>query len=144
MGAGKVAQKLVPQAMALGGSLDQAGNVGDDKAAVLIGPYYAQIGMQGGERIIGHLGAGGGHGADEGGFAGVGHAQQADVRQHFEFQVQVAALPFLAVGELAGCAVGAGFEMEVAEAATAALGHHHSQSSLKLMSIESVMPSSHL
>ena len=45
-GAREMAQKLVAQPGAFGGALDQAGNVGDDEAAVDVHPHHAQIGCR--------------------------------------------------------------------------------------------------
>jgi hypothetical protein len=78
-----------------------------------------------GEGVVGNLGLGRRHRADEGGFAGVGHAEQADVGQHLELEVEALALAFLAHGLLARGAVGAGLEVQVAEAAAAAAGDDH-------------------
>ena len=78
--------------------------------------------MQGGERVIRHLGPRGGHRADKGGFAGVGHAQQANVGQHLELQLQLALLARLAVGELARRAVDRAFKVDIAQPALAATG----------------------
>ena len=86
--------------------------------------HHTQIGVQGGERIVGHLGARGRHRADEGGLARVGHAEQADVGQHLQFQLQFAAFAFFAGRALARRAVGAGLEMQVAQSASAAFGQH--------------------
>jgi hypothetical protein len=120
--AGQVAQELVAQAGALGGALDQAGNVGHHEAAVLVHAHHAQVGVQGGEGIVGHLGLGGGYRTDEGGLAGVGHAQEAHVRQHLQLHAQAPLLAGLAGGGLARRPVGAGLEMQVAQATLAALG----------------------
>ena len=50
------------------------------------------------------------------------HAQQADIGEHFQLQLQLARLTFLARRTLARRAVGAGLEMDVAQAAFAAPG----------------------
>ena len=116
----EVAQELVAQPGAFGRALDQSGNVGDDEAPVLGHAHHAQVGVQGGEGIVGDLRAGGRYRADEGRFAGVGHAQQADVGEQLQFQAQFARFARLAQGALARRAVGAGLEMQIAQAAFAA------------------------
>ena len=83
----QMAQKLVAQTGAFGRAFDQTGHVGDDKTLLGGHAHHAQIRVQGGERVVGDLGAGVGDGADQGGFTGVGHAQQSDIGQHFEFEL---------------------------------------------------------
>ncbi len=122
VGALQVAQELVAQARTFGRAFDQAGDVGDHEAAVLGGAHHAEVGREGGEGVVRHLGLGRRHRADEGGLAGVGHAEQADVGQHLQFQVQREALAFLAHGLLPRRTVGAGLEVDVAQAAAAAAG----------------------
>ena len=122
-GARQVFQETVSQACAFGCAFNQAGDIGHHEAVVFVHAHHAQIRVQRGERIIGHFRARGGHGANQRGFARVRHAEQAHVRQHFEFQQQRARLAFLAVGELFGCAVHGRFEMDVAQAAFAAFRH---------------------
>ena len=78
--------------------------------------------MQGGERVIRNLRARIRHRRDEGGFAGIRHAQQADVGQHLQLEAQGTAFAFLALGLLARGAVGRGLEVDIAPAALAALG----------------------
>src|SRR3546814_1713236 len=65
------------------------------------------------------------HRRDKGGLAGIRHAEQADIGQHFQLQPQLAPLAFLAFGFLPRCAIGRGFEMDVAPAAFAALGQQY-------------------
>jgi hypothetical protein len=57
--------------------------------------------------------------------AGVGHAQQAHVGQHPQFQLQLLLLAGPAGCLLARRAVGAALEVQVAEATVAALGQQH-------------------
>ena len=85
-------------------------------------PYYPEVRVEGGERIVGDLRPRVAHRRDERRLAGIGHAEQAHVGQHLELQHQAAMLALLARRRLARRAVGAGLEMEVAEAALAALG----------------------
>ena len=105
---------------AFGCAFNQAGDVGHYKALAFVHAHHAQVGVQRGEGIVGHFGAGGGHGADQGGFAGIGHAQQADVGQYFQFQQQSARFAGFAGRGLFGRAVDRRFEMDVAQATFAA------------------------
>ena len=75
-------RKLVAEARAVGGALDQARDVGDDEAAVRIGAHDAEIRRERRERIVGDLGPRGGHRADERALARVRHAEQPDVGEH--------------------------------------------------------------
>ena len=52
----------------------------------------------------------------------LGMPEQADVGQHLQLELEFARFARLAARELARRAVGAGFEMQVAEPALAALG----------------------
>nr|GEU28071.1 probable solanesyl-diphosphate synthase 3, chloroplastic [Tanacetum cinerariifolium] len=121
-GALQMAQELVAEARAFGGAFDQARDVGDHKAFLVRDADHAQVREQGRERVIGNLRTGIRHGRNERRFTGVGHAQQTDVRQHFQLEADFAAFAFLALGLLARCAVGRGLEVDVAPAALAALG----------------------
>jgi len=67
-----VLEEAVSQARAVGCAFDQAWYVGNDKTLVVIHPDHAQIGVQCGEGVVGHLGFSGGNGADEGAFPRVG------------------------------------------------------------------------
>ena len=116
-------QKADTEARPLRGPLDQAGDIGDHKAAQAVNPHHPEVGHQGGEGIIGHLGLGGGYRPDKGGFAGIGQPQQTHIRQHFKLQAQVAGLPLATRRGLARGAVDARFVAGVAEPAEAALGH---------------------
>ena len=78
--------------------------------------------MQGGEGIIGDLGPGGGHGANQGGLAGVGHPQQPHIGDDFQFQPQIALLAGRSRFGLAGGAVDAAFVAGVAQPVKTALG----------------------
>ena len=61
-----MAQEVVAQADALTGALDQAGDVGADKACALAHRHNAQRGHKGGKVVVGDLGLGGADGGDEG------------------------------------------------------------------------------
>ncbi len=95
----------------------QTRNIRHDEAAVLIHAHHAEVRVHSGERIVRHFRAGGGYGADQGGFARVRHAQKPYVRQNLELQFEFEFFPRFAKGKLAGRTVGAGLEMQIAEPA---------------------------
>jgi len=68
------------------GAFNEAGHVGDD-VGFLVGLFTygddAEVGLEGGEGVVGDFGLGGGDARDEGGFAGVGIADQTNVREEF-------------------------------------------------------------
>ena len=76
-------QKLMSKPRAFCGTLDQTWHVGDHKAAVITHAHDTEIRMQCGERIISHLWTCRRDRADERRFAGVGHAQQSHIGEHF-------------------------------------------------------------
>src|SRR5690606_18441334 len=122
-GARQMLEKADAQAGTFGGTLDQPGNIGNDEALVAPHAYHAQIRHQGGKGIIGHLRLGRGHRADEGALAGIRQAEQTDVRQHLEFQLEVTRLARLARRSLPWRPVGTGLEAGIAQSVPAALSH---------------------
>ena len=122
--AGEVLEEPDAEARALRGALYQPGDIRHHETAVGLHLDHAQVGHQGGEGVVGHLGGGGGHRADKRGLAGVGQAQQADVGQHLQLQLQVALLALAAFAGLPRGAVGAGLEPGIAQAVKASPGHH--------------------
>ncbi len=74
-------------------AFDQTWKIGDDKGAAelhtvrtgaAVGVDDAEIGLEGGERIIGNLRARGGNDRDKCGFSGVGKTNEADVGKELE------------------------------------------------------------
>ncbi len=118
-GALDVAQELVAQPAARVRALDQAGDVGQHEIAV-IDHHHAQVGTQGGEGIVGDLGLGAADHRQQGGFAGVGHADDAHVGDQLELQAQPQFLARLALLGHARRLVGGALEGRVAAAAAAA------------------------
>jgi hypothetical protein len=112
----------VPRPAPSTGALDQAGNVGHHEALAGGQVHHAEVGGQGGERIVGDLRLGGAGGGQEGRLAGVGQADQADVGDQLQPQPDPQLLAFLTgIGEL-GSLVDRALEVQVAPAAVAALG----------------------
>ena len=120
-----MAEEIVAQADALTGTLDQAGDVGADKACALPHRDDAQRGHQSGEVVVCDLGLGRADGGDEGGLAHVGEADEAHIRDQLQLQRHLNVLAghtgLCKLGDLAG---GRG-KMRVAIAAAAALGDGH-------------------
>ena len=77
------------QTNAIGSTFDQAGDIGADKALFRANAHNAQNGGQRGKVIICNFGACRADGADQGGLANIGEADQANIRDHFQFQSQV-------------------------------------------------------
>ena len=116
-----VGQEVVAETGALRGALDQPGDVGDDQLAV-VGLDGAEDRLERRERVVGDLRLGAGEAGDERGLAGVGHADQADVGEELEPQLDGPLLPGQpALGQARRLAGGAG-EALVAATAEAALG----------------------
>ena len=69
-----VAQKFVAQARTFACALDNTGDVGHYKACAAVYIDHAEVGVKGGEMVIGNLGIGAADYAQECGFAYVGEA----------------------------------------------------------------------
>src|SRR6185295_12954007 len=117
----EMAQELMPKSRTLGRTFDETGHVRDDEAAIFVHPHDPQIRVQCGKRIVRDFRPCRRHRSYISGFAGVGQAEKPHVGQDFEFQLESAAFARRARRELARRAVGAGLEMDVSQAALAAL-----------------------
>ena len=118
-------QKQVTEAGTFGCAFDQTGQVSHHKALLWANPHHTQIGVERGERVVRDARAGVRDGGDEGRFAGIGHAQQTNVGEHFQFEFQA----FLFTGPSrcfgARCTVGRALKAQVAKAAIAAFGNQY-------------------
>ena len=121
-GARQMAQELVTQAGAFGGAFDQAGNVGDHEAAFVIDAHHAQVGMQRGEGVIRNFRLGRDTARMKVDLPALGMPSRPTSASTFSSSRQFQLFALLARRALARRAVGAGFEVQVAEAALAALG----------------------
>ena len=116
-----VPQEVVAQPGPLAGPLDDAGDIRHNEGHALIHIHHAQIGIEGGEVVVGDLGMGLADHAQKGALAHVGKAHQTHVRQQLQLQHHVVALAGKTrLGE-AGYLPGGGGEVLVAPAAPAAL-----------------------
>ena len=118
-----VPQEVVAQALAFGRAFDQAGDVSDGESDIA-GLDYAQVGDQGGERVIGDLGLGRAQRRDQRRLARAGEADQRHVGDALELQHDVQLVTGLAEQREPGSLpLGAG-QRGVAEPAVAALRDH--------------------
>ncbi len=112
-------------------AFDQARDVGHHERAVEIDLHDAEVGDLRGERIVGDLRPGPRHAAQERALAGVGHAHEAHVGDHLEFEPQAPALALFAGREVARGLIGGRLEPRVSFAAFAAAGRHHAIARLR-------------
>ena len=122
-GALNVPQKLVPQPHAVVGALNQPGDIGDPEPVEVFIFKRTYDRIDGGKGIGGNLGVRMGQLAEEGGFSGVGIADQTDVRHQLQLEPQLLLLSLRALGKLARGLIGGAFKVDIAYAAFAALGH---------------------
>ena len=123
-------EKLDAQPRPFSRALDQPRNIGHDKAAQAINTNHAKVRMQSGKWVVRHLGTRIGDSADQRGLARIGQAEQADIRQHLQLQMQLALVAFRTMGALTRGAVGRAFETGVAQAMKAAARHQYALSGL--------------
>ena len=116
-------QKEVTEAGTFRRAFNQTGQVSDHKALLGAHPHYAQIRVERGEGIVRDAGASVRDGRDESRFAGIGHAQQTNVGEHFQFEFQ--AFLFTGPSRCFGArrTVGRALKAQVAKAAIAAFGY---------------------
>ena len=118
-----MAEELVAQAKPRVSSLDQARDVGNHERVFRIDDDRPQVRILGGERVIGDLGMGSRDPREQGGLAGVGQPDQADVGDHLELQDDPPLLAGKAVLVLPRCPVGGRLEVGVAMPSPAAAGN---------------------
>ena len=120
-----VAEESQSQSTSLGCALDDAGNVGYDEGTSVAVGHDAERGFEGGEGIVGNLGAGVGERADQRRLTGVGEADQTDIGEELQFQDHHHFLHGLAGLGVARCLVGGGAKLEIAQSAASAFEQHH-------------------
>ena len=120
LAADDVTKEFVAQADIEVRALDQAGNI-RNSGAVVAGKFHdAHDGMEGGEGIGSDLWMGGGDAAEEGGFTGIGIADEAGIRDGAQLEDVIPFLARLARRGLTGDAIGGALKVDVAFAAVAA------------------------
>ena len=117
-----MAQEQVAQTGAIRCTFNQPRQVGHHKALLRPDTYHTQIGVQRGERVIRNARTSVRNGCDEGRLARIGHAQQAHIGQHLQFQFEIFLLAGPARCFLAWSAVNGTLETQVAETPVTALG----------------------
>ena len=115
-----VPQEPVAQALALGGALDQAGDVRDHEP-IAVPARHAEVRGQRGERVVRDLGLRGGQAGQERGLPGVRQPDETDVGDRPELHAQALLLAVLPRLGRARNAVARAGERGVAAAASAAL-----------------------
>ena len=120
-----VAKESQSQSASLGCALDDAGNVGHDEGTSVAVGHDAERGLEGGEGVVGNLGAGVGERADQRRLTGIGEADQTDIGEELQFQDHHHFLHGLAGLGVARRLVGGGAKLEVAQSAASAFEQHH-------------------
>ena len=120
-----VAEESQTQSASLGSPLDDAGNVGHHEGASVAIGHDAERGFEGGEGVVGNLGARVGERADQRRLTGIGEADQTDIGEELQFQDHHHFLHGLAGLGVARCLIGGGAELEVAQSAASAFEQHH-------------------
>ena len=120
-----MAQELVAKTCAFGSTFDQARDVGDHKALLRPDAHDTQIRVQGCEWIVRDFGPRIRDRRDQRALAGVRHAEQADVGQHAQLELELFPLSRPARRFLPRCAIGTGLEVQVAEAAVTSLADQY-------------------
>ena len=120
-----MAQKVVPQANAVGRAFDEARDVGSHKAGFRPYAHHTQHRRKSGEMVVGDFGLGRADGRNDGALAHVRKAHQAHVRNQLQLQTHLQLLALSAgLRKFRDLARGRG-KMHVAPAAAPAAGHHH-------------------
>ncbi len=120
-----VAEETVPQALALGRTLDQSGDVGHDELGAIAhatDPHDSEMRHQGRERVVGDLGLGRRHSRDQGGLACVGKPHQGHVGHELELHIEPALLALLPLFGKGGGPATVGEEAGIASPALTTLG----------------------
>ena len=107
-----VAQELDAESRARCAPSIRPGMSATTKVRKSIELHDAEVWFERGERIVGDLGTGGGNARDQGRFAGVGEADQADVGEQFQLKAKTALL-----AGAAGLMLGRAWWVEVAKRA---------------------------
>ncbi len=89
-------QEVQAEAGAVGSALDQTWNVGEHDRAFIVDLRDAEVGLKRGERIGRYLRFGVGEDGKQCRFSGIGNADEPNVRDELELQLQALLLPGLA------------------------------------------------
>jgi hypothetical protein len=120
-----VAQELSAETGAEVRAFNEAGHVGDD-VGKLIGLFAdcddAEVGLEGGEGVVGNFGLGGRDAGDQGRLAGIGVAYEADVGEQLEDEAVVAFFAGATELVFAGGLVDGGGKVLIAAASATTFG----------------------
>src|SRR5581483_11130354 len=119
-----MAEEAVADAGALGGALDQAGDVGEDELAAAMRDH-PQLRAQRREGIVADLGTGIGYSVEKSRFSGIGQADETGVGEELQAQPDPGLLARPAGAVLARRAIRRTFVAGIATAAVAALEQRH-------------------
>ena len=117
-------QKVVAEATAFTGPLDQPGHIGDGERDITR-PDDTKVRHQRGERVVGNLGPSPAQGGDQRRLACAREADQTDVGNNLEFQPDDQVFAGLTKQGEPGCLALGTRQRRVAQPATPALGDHH-------------------
>ena len=119
-----VTEKVQAQSGSLMGALDEPRYIGNDKRPSLREAHCTQVRNEGSEWVVGDLGAGRGNLGYEGGFTGVGEADEAHLGEELQFEPD---MPLFSCPSLLGKArrlATRGGEVHVPLPAVSTPGHH--------------------
>ena len=119
-----VTQEVMAKAYTLMRTFNQAGDIRQHKAALLVQTHHAQNWGQRCKMVGSNFGAGSAHLCNNAGFAYAGIAYQTNVSQQLQLKLQPTVLTGFALFSKGRCTVGAGNIAGIALAATATLSSH--------------------
>ena len=123
-GALDVAKKIMPESGTLGGTGNQARNIGKDRAISGRTAHHTEIGHQGCEGVIGDLGTGCRQDADQRAFAGIGQTDDSDLGQQLQFKLERPLLSVATFSALFGRTVAVAQIVGISQTAAASERHH--------------------
>src|SRR2546425_10900353 len=123
-------QKFMAETNPLRGPFDEAGNIGQYKAHLVTTPWlpdgnHTQVGRECGERIVGNLGVCGSHNREKSRFTGVGVADQANIGDQAQFEVEPSFLTRLTFLSFAWSLMGRSSKMGIAQATSPTTSNHN-------------------
>ena len=117
-------QEQMAQTSAIRSALNEAWHIGHHKALLRADAHHAQIGVQSGERVVCNFGARVRNGGNQCGLACIGHAQQPDIGQDLQLELEFFFLARPARCFLTRRTIDGALEAHIAKATIAALGNH--------------------
>ena len=121
-GAFDVAEEFVAESGAGVGAFDESGDISEHIFVVVTDMHESEVGVFGGEGVIGNFGSGAGNPAEQSGFSGIGFADEPDVGDEFQFELDFAVFAGVTAFGFAWGAVDGICKAFVAAAAATAFG----------------------